>query len=1165
VITDTVTTIAANDVYNPIVVRGIRKDATTIELQISNFEGLPSAGNPLEAGVDTIGVWFDHSAWPLSPDRANPNRFRYALSTLVSGGSSTYKKEVTVTELSAGGDSSYFFAASPFWRNTTTASGDSLPPFDTANGDEVMMFDTVPVDNPLTITSLTYDGDTTVTLKIGNTGAADAKASQLGIWYGFTNQPDFSAAQWINFGTVRENSTYTAPPIQSAAFGQATDTVYVAFVIMGDNGLVSTEKVASVIVGHERPDNDINLTASKISSYQIALNWTRPDSVRIWYGTSEVPLVHDPDPSVFMQHIPASGRVSDTLSTFQPSTTYYFGLQVFSNGLWSTITSFSSAAAKTDSASHLLTITNTIAFDTAWFDSALNSVMISYRVNTVDFGARQVQAGVMYSSEGTPEAVTSSMKVFDMLNPADTIQLPADQGISANTTYYISMWERVAGENWIPPTVSSIGTFIVYNLSKATVKYFEGQDSVLTALGGSVILRRPIVWVGVNTDTLFTHITEIPGNAGFLQTGSAFYFRNKLPSAKFYIGIKVSDIPTNVDVSSARLYRDSAGVFLVEHGSYVENGVVWSLTNNLKFPFVAMFDTIRPQLTFDAAICDTGAILNDKEPAITSFIMRDNIANMVWSFKYGKGNEGYSFGTSGDTLSAVSDTVIHTIAAEYSDPSYGLRARIILSDGLHTDTINVSRRIRTQTTDDFFTIAKVWTPLRVSAVPDDSGLAVPLGVFADGTKKSINYDMTKIRLFKWDTYAAGTAQPDKWVEYSSSTANLFSFAPGRVLWIKTSVEQPIKFGSGITVSLKEPVSITLPPQNWTDIATPFKFPVKLADILSATGSNADSLMFYIWEKAESTYVARPLYIASVAELAANRNYIQLEHGPKTDAYTVYNPFATEIILKIPPVPPVLSNAIPAGKMLNTESWNVRLSWSAGSGISHIYCGHNAEGFSPDFGPVPPSFGKVVAGIAGLQNSLCGYAVREKPDAGGGFYYEVRFCNSDSRDRTISYSIDNQYNLPAGVETAVFNPVTMTSEPASQIQTAGLGAGQTEYRWVIAGTKAYIEEFGRKFMPFRLGLNRVYPNPARGKVMISFTVPYGGLRNLSFSVYDLTGRKVWEHSPEKKLLPGAHTIQWDGQNMKGHNAASGVYILQMRAMTQGSAKPQVFKAKITCVR
>jgi hypothetical protein len=457
--------------------------------------------------------------------------------------------------------------------------------------------------------------------------------------------------------------------------------------------------------------------------------------------------------------------------------------------------------------------------------------------------------------------------------------------------------------------------------------------------------------------------------------------------------------------------------------------------------------------------------------------------------------------------------------------------------------------------------------MRVTAIPDDTGLGLPLrNILTNGT---LEYDIKKFRLFRWYPYTANAGSENKWVEYSGGNAALFSFTPGRVIWIKTDLERHIVFGAGVTTSLTEPQLIELPPRNWTDFSIPFKFNVKLADVLETTGSSSESLQFYKWQKASSGYVAQKFYISAIDSFADKKNSIQFEYAPRNDAFTVYNPLDIPVTLKIPPVPPALSTAKLHRKKAIPGSWVVKFNWATDGteGLSSLYCGANPDSRQNQSGPVPPLFGTLRAGIANPEDSKleCGYVIMAKHETSKGYSYEIRLRNSSDKSSKITYGIECTDALPENMHAAVLNPVTMEMEPPSQLHTANVPPGGIQYRYVAVGTGEFLNNIGKSLTPFRLALDKAWPNPSRGRMSISFTIPYQGIRNIRFSIYDLNGRTVWEHKPSQPLSPGSHTIQWDGRTRNGGITASGVYILQMQAAIEGEKAPQVFKTRITHMR
>ena len=72
---------------------------------------------------------------------------------------------------------------------------------------------------------------------------------------------------------------------------------------------------------------------------------------------------------------------------------------------------------------------------------------------------------------------------------------------------------------------------------------------------------------------------------------------------------------------------------------------------------------------------------------------------------------------------------------------------------------------------------------------------------------------------------------------------------------------------------------------------------------------------------------------------------------------------------------------------------------------------------------------------------------------------------------------------------------------------------------------------------------LYPNPFKDKLTIKVPIPAkDGVNNhtVQFSVFDITGRLIFTHSPE--LVTGTYyQTFWNGKNAVGVSVASGIYI------------------------
>jgi hypothetical protein len=1035
-----------------------------------------------------------------------------------------------------------------------------------------MMYDTVAVVNPLTITSTSYNNaNSSLTLTIGSTNLLAAKAVQMGVWHGSTDAPDFGTtggAEWVNIATVKATNPYLQI-INDPLFAADTHTVYVAIALMGSNHVISKIVRDTVVVGTVRPQNTITLHAAALGSFQIRLTWSRADSVRIWYGDTIVPLAADFSSGRLTHIEPARTDTSITISTFQPLTTYYFGLQVWGTGLWSLVTPGSSAQATTDSVSSALKIKNTAAFDTAYFDTATNMVRVVYRVDTAGIGAKQLQLGVRYGLSGIPWADTGAMEITDVRRVNDTISFGIKGQPASNATYYLSLWLRALSQNssgpWAAPTDSSTGSFFLAAQAWVPVTFFQGTDTLVSTFSGKVLLLRSATW-GRNTinDTLDVYARPVPSSSGMISGGMGFTFRAGLQCPPVYIGFKLDALPNGIDsLSQLRIYRDSAGIFTVMRDSvHVSGGVVWALANNLHLPFVLMADMVHPTITF-ASPADTQAVLTPLTTAGLHFSVGDNIANVIWTVRYGRGNAGYE-ATRSDTLTSTSDSAIVLFPADMASPDYGLRAIIIVSDGVHVDTINVSRRVSCTNSDEIATVAQGWTPIRVTAALNDTTVSTALK-FAISETNSWTYDNTVFRMFRWYSYPgnANAASDHKWVEYSDAP-DLFGLVPGRVFWIKTALQQDVNFGAGISTSLKEPYNIILPAKDWTDFSLPYKFAINLRDVLAATGPSGDTLQYYSWISSGKSYSATEMYIAHVPSLDTARNTARFVSSALSDAYTVYNPTDNNIVLRIPAVPVPLSKPVALSKRARSGGWDVWLRWRADASTAQgatVRCG-----YAPGMGktmlfPLAPSFGDVVAGVHTTAGSmLYGHAILDKAN-NGGFFYEVRFVNHGVQEHVVHARLEHSDALPGGMRAILFDPAKGGAVSATDWQDIPVDANSTAYRWVVVGSQAYVNDFAKNFKPYAMRLAGVFPNPATSRVTIRYTVPYTGLRELSFAIYDIAGRRVWNRAVMGPFTVGDNSLLWNGQNALGRPVAAGTYFLRMAAVESNSNKTEVFKTRL----
>ncbi len=78
---------------------------------------------------------------------------------------------------------------------------------------------------------------------------------------------------------------------------------------------------------------------------------------------------------------------------------------------------------------------------------------------------------------------------------------------------------------------------------------------------------------------------------------------------------------------------------------------------------------------------------------------------------------------------------------------------------------------------------------------------------------------------------------------------------------------------------------------------------------------------------------------------------------------------------------------------------------------------------------------------------------------------------------------------------------------------------------------------------RFALMGSRPNPARPGAEIGFAVPVQS--SVRLEIYDVSGRQV-KVLADDSFAAGVHAVAWDGQDARGHAAASGIYYVRMQA-------------------
>lgn len=97
-------------------------------------------------------------------------------------------------------------------------------------------------------------------------------------------------------------------------------------------------------------------------------------------------------------------------------------------------------------------------------------------------------------------------------------------------------------------------------------------------------------------------------------------------------------------------------------------------------------------------------------------------------------------------------------------------------------------------------------------------------------------------------------------------------------------------------------------------------------------------------------------------------------------------------------------------------------------------------------------------------------------------------------------------------------------------------------WFVIGTRTDVEEQTEN-IPSAFALSQNYPNPFNPSTTIKYSLPKE--EKVKIVVYDMLGNKITELVNESKSA-GLHQVIWNGNDDKGRNVSSGVYILTINS-------------------
>jgi len=405
---------------------------------------------------------------------------------------------------------------------------------------------------------------------------------------------------------------------------------------------------------------------------------------------------------------------------------------------------------------------------------------------------------------------------------------------------------------------------------------------------------------------------------------------------------------------------------------------------------------------------------------------------------------------------------------------------------------------------------------------------------------------------------------DKWVEYDlhdNRTRSLFDLEPGRMFWVKTRRNIPLHLDSGSTLSLKDTFSLDLPPQQWTDFGMPYRFGVRIEEILTSSGTNALSVLFYRWKRDSSSNVhsLEPLYVPGIPDKTDRSKAI--EYLPR-GGYSFYNSSTKSVTLRIPPVLAAMAKQLGKRTASDGSSWSARFSARSGDGaaLPAVYFGY-APGIARSAYPVPPSFSTLRLSVFDRNSALrCGNHIDE--DAADGLVSELLIDNGADTAQTIHYHFERTGAFPEDYNAFCFDAAAGRIDTNASITVAAKAAAS---RWIVVGDAPFRERFIASISPLRFSLHAPYPNPARSVVNIRYTVPFGSRERIAIAVYNVMGKRVWEKRIDDLLAEGNHVVVWNGRDTHGSPVGSGLYVIRLSVSDSRGGILKRFDQCVTLMR
>ncbi|MDB5102806.1 MAG: hypothetical protein JWP91_495 [Fibrobacteres bacterium] len=412
------------------------------------------------------------------------------------------------------------------------------------------------------------------------------------------------------------------------------------------------------------------------------------------------------------------------------------------------------------------------------------------------------------------------------------------------------------------------------------------------------------------------------------------------------------------------------------------------------------------------------------------------------------------------------------------------------------------------------------------------------------------WDNDNMRLMRYKGNGSGA---DAFNVYDGSNPDVIKYDAGQASWSGSTSPYTPSSATGMSLDF-ETFSMPLSPNQWTDIALPFNFPIKWIDVLDSSGIARDAAPAAWKFDPKDKVTGKPSWKA--LEVGSANPPVASTILRPWEGYTIRP--KTAVTLKFPILDTMRSMSAVAKVSAKSasqagESWTARLVASSDKASMFLRIGMGAsESTTPEAPDVPgqdfrvalkhdrPSGAESVSGfIRPMTGSWQGHWALQGHAANGGKGINLRLADAS---RSVPVYL---------VETLHKTAIPLSGDAPIGLSESDLKAN--DYH-IVAGDKDYLNSVLEGLVPLHLLALSNYPNPFAGSTLIRYALPEGfGKVAFDLKVRDFRGRTVWE-----KSIRGGSSLNylWDGKDRQNSPLPAGVYTLSLEASATG--KP-VFKA------